>query len=586
MTGWYPVAAALDVAPRHVFRGQLAGRELAIWRADDGFVNVWANRCLHRGVRLSIGTNDGAELVCRYHGWRYANRSAGCTYIPAHPADSPARTIHCATHPGAERYGLVWTTVSDDGDSPPTVTELEADAFGLRSLPVNAPAPHVIEALAGLVFAPTQIVGAGLEVGDTAGAEMTVVRSSPTEVVLRSEVDGVRSIGVFFVQPVDAGRSVIRPVLDAAPVVAEPVWRHHAHLLTRLVEDIEATPAPASVPAEVAVPPIESPVLLPTIDGPVDNAPMTVRVSRKWRTAESIAAFELEPLERASMPTFQAGDHIDVHLGDDLVRQYSLINAPGVTDRYCIGVKLEPRSRGGSRAMHDDVQVGDELRISPPRNSFPLRRNVPNTLLIAGGIGVTPILSMAQALAGMEMAFEFHYFAAGEDHLAFPDVLHDLGDHVHRHLGLTPEETAAELRSLLAAPAPTVQVYACGPPPMLDTIRALGGELGWPDDAVRFEYFENTVDVDTSSAFTVDLARSALTLEVAPGSSILDVVRAAGVSLVSSCEQGACGTCAATVLEGKPVHQDVYLTAAERAAGDTMLTCVSRSATPRLVLDL
>ena len=275
-----------------------------------------------------------------------------------------------------------------------------------------------------------------------------------------------------------------------------------------------------------------------------------------------------------------------MHLPGDLVRQYSLTNGPGETEHYRIGVKLEAASRGGSKTMHDEVDVGDELTISPPRNSFPLQRNAPQTILIAGGIGVTPILSMAQALERMAMRYDLHYFAAGADHLAFTEVLDTCGAHLHRHLGLTPDDTAAELRSVLATPAGTTQVYACGPPPMLDAIRAIAAEAGWPDDAVRFEYFENTTEIDRSSSFTVELARSMLTLEVKAGESVLDVVRASGVAVVSSCEQGACGTCAVTVIEGEPHHQDVFLSAEERAAGTTMLTCVSRSTSERLVLDL
>ncbi len=139
-TMWHPVASAQDVPHRHVYHGQLLGRELAVWRADDDFVNVWENRCLHRGVRLSIGMNDGTELRCQYHGWRYANRSAGCTYIPAHPADAPARTICNRTFPTVERYGLVWSGEEPVGD-PPTIEVLEAGTpFGLRNLPVNASA--------------------------------------------------------------------------------------------------------------------------------------------------------------------------------------------------------------------------------------------------------------------------------------------------------------------------------------------------------------------------------------------------------------------------------------------------------------
>src|ERR1700731_4563893 len=133
---WYPIAAAHDLPFRHVFHGQLFGQECAVWRADDGYVNIWENRCLHRGVRLSIGINDGRELKCQYHGWRYSNRTAGCTYIPAHPAEAPARTITNRAFPAAERYGLVWTA-QEPLDDLPVVNALEGrHPFVVRGIPV------------------------------------------------------------------------------------------------------------------------------------------------------------------------------------------------------------------------------------------------------------------------------------------------------------------------------------------------------------------------------------------------------------------------------------------------------------------
>src|SRR3954467_3144994 len=152
---WHPIAAADDLAYRHVFHGQLLGREFAVWRADDGYVNIWENRCLHRGVRLSIGINDGRELKCQYHGWRYSNRTAGCTYIPAHPADAPARTITNRTFPAVERYGLVWTMEQPEGEVA-TVAGLEGGRpCVLRAIPVNAPAARVAAMLAQYRFQPS-----------------------------------------------------------------------------------------------------------------------------------------------------------------------------------------------------------------------------------------------------------------------------------------------------------------------------------------------------------------------------------------------------------------------------------------------
>lgn len=584
-TAWHPIAASDDLTPRHVFHGQLLGRELAVWRADDGFVNVWENRCLHRGVRLSIGTNTGSELVCRYHGWRYANRTAGCTYIPAHPANSPARTIANRAFPVAEKYGLVWS--GSDGGAPPEVAVLDdGEPFVLRGLPVNAPAALVCGLLDEYRPSPSE---------STARAETLVhpAGASESTVVLRCGDDTV----VFFVQPVDAQRSVVRSVLSHTPPADQhlTVWQRHARALSVIVERAESAAGEAAETAELTADEpvfaaIEIPVLLPPAAGesPSERAgvPLRVRVARKYTTATDVAGFDFEPLDREPLPTFQPGAHIDVQLANGLTRQYSLINGPGETGAYRIGVKRDPNSSGGSAFLHDTVHEGDVLAISAPHNSFVLRRDVEHTLLIAGGIGVTPLLAMAQALSAMRLDFTLHYFAQSQDHLAFEHVRSQLGEHVVTHLGLDPAATEAELATLCAAPATSQQLYVCGPPPMIKATRRVAAAAGWPDASVHFEYFANPNDIDDSSAFEVHLARSALTLPVAAGESILQVLQANGVALPSSCEQGACGTCEVGVLEGEVRHQDVYLSDSERASGDRMMTCVSRALTTRLVLDI
>ncbi len=172
-TLWHPVACEFDLPYRHVYQGQLLGRELAIWRADDDFVNVWANRCLHHGVRLSIGTSDGTELRCGYHGWRYANRSAGCTYIPAHPADAPARTICNRIFPVVLRYGLIWTGEEPSGDGPMIDCLTNAAPFVLRNLPVDASAELVLKHLRNHRFAPSLRINA-LVADEGNDAEVTV----------------------------------------------------------------------------------------------------------------------------------------------------------------------------------------------------------------------------------------------------------------------------------------------------------------------------------------------------------------------------------------------------------------------------
>ena len=584
-TMWHPVASAHDVPYRHVYHAQLLGREMAVWRADDDYVNVWENRCLHRGVRLSIGSNDGTELRCQYHGWRYANRSAGCTYIPAHPADAPARTICNRTFPSVERYGLVWSGEEPVGD-PPTVEVLEAGTpFGLRNLPVNASVELVLQHLQAHRFLPSASLGS-----DPAGsAEMSVDGAGDYSVTLTSRTGGTQSTAVFFVQPVDSGRSVIRAVLAETPPASEQtaVLRHHATELNGLVARIEAEAALLPAP-EPMVPVLQQvPLHLAEVpEAPAGRqAALRVQVRRKWETAAGVAAFELVPLTGV-LPTFQPGAHIDVHLPNGLVRQYSITNGPGETSYYRLGVKLEPDSTGGSICLHEAVREGDVLAISEPRNNFPLRRDSTRTILLAGGIGITPLLAMAQALDRMSLPFELHCFAQSAEHTAFGDVLDGLGESVVRHLGLPPDETVAEIRRLVADHDEFTHLYVCGPGPMLEAARREAAEAGWPDGHVHFEYFKNTNEIDDSSTFEVALARSALTVTVPSGSTILEVLRENGVPLPSSCEQGACGTCVATVIEGEPDHQDVYLNDSDHEAGDRIMTCVSRALSDRLVLDL
>lgn len=570
---WHPIAAVTDVPPRHVFHAQLLGREFAVWRADDDFVNVWENRCLHRGVRLSIGINDGRELKCQYHGWRYANRSAGCTYIPAHPADAPARTVANRTYPATVRYGLIWTSeaaqepfggiegLSDDGN-----------AVTLRQVAVNAPSDRVVGALT---------LHASMLVGLTDHA-VSVSTPNPFSVLIRHAPGGEEAW--YFVQPVDSNRSVIRGVVRGSTDRAGEVQRTHNLRLNGLRDRLED--ALASSPP----PPLLSPDLgeAPSLVGPTQGhqlRTLPVRVARKWAAADGICGFELSPID-GGLPTAQPGAHIDVHLPNGLVRQYSLINGPGEGDRYVIGVKRDVESAGGSAYLHDVVREGDALTISEPRNNFPLRRDAVRTIFLAGGIGATPLLSMALALRHQHLNFAFHYFARNDDQLAFKDRLSVLGADLHTHLGLGAGETAARLVEVLEAQPDGTHLYVCGPGPFISTVRAEAAARGWADNAVHFEYFKNDHAIDTSFAFEIALARSGMTLSVPAGMSILTVLREAGVEIPSSCETGACGTCMAAVLDGEPDHQDVYLNETERKSGALIMTCVSRSRSARLVLDL
>jgi ferredoxin-NADP reductase/phenylpropionate dioxygenase-like ring-hydroxylating dioxygenase large terminal subunit len=580
---WQPIASSSDLAMRHTFHGQLLGREFAVWRADDGYVNVWENRCLHRGVRLSIGINNGVELKCQYHGWRYANRTAGCTYIPAHPADAPARTICNRTYPAVERYGLVWSGEAPDGDLP-QIADLETGSpFALRPIPLNAPADLVLKNLSEYQFQPNASI-------DGEGAMITVEATGNDHVCLTS-IDGDTETRIMiFVQPVDSNRTIIRGVLRDKPKQQDEfrVLTHHNQRISAMRDLIEAEAAELPIP-EPMQPVIhrvsEELASMPEQSLSGRTAPLRVHVSRKWDAALGIAGFKLISVGE-QLPTFQPGAHIDLHMPNGIIRQYSITNGPGETDHYTIGVKLEPDSKGGSKCMHEEVREGDVLAISEPRNNFPLRRDAVKTLFVAGGIGITPLLSMARALSHSDLPHELHYFSQTEKHMAFPEVLDSLRKSITPHLGLDPAETGKQLESLLKGYQPSMHLYVCGPGPMLEATRKIAQDLGWPDDAVHFEYFKNTNEIDDSSSFEIDLARSVLTLKVPAGKSILEVLRENGVDVPSSCEQGACGTCLTTVIEGEPDHQDVYLSDSEKGSGNCIMTCVSRAKSDRLVLDI
>jgi ferredoxin-NADP reductase/nitrite reductase/ring-hydroxylating ferredoxin subunit len=555
-TAWYPIAAETDLPFRHVFHAILLGQELAVWRADNETINVWENRCLHRGVRLSIGINQGTQLKCQYHGWRYANGTASCTYIPAHPANAPARTIRNRTYPMRRAYGLIWASLDPVEDFPSYSAIAASEPLPMRGIAVNA---SPAETMASLKL-------------------LSARRSGP----LACETPEA----VYLVQPVSTNRSVIRGVLkhDVSEADRLPILQRCNEVLSALRERIEQ--AAIRVPEEE----IEVPRVLPA--EPVPGAPVSerptphrVRVVRKWMPAAEIAAFRLESIG-GSLPAFEAGAHIDVRLPNGLIRQYSLTNAPDDTAAYVIGVKREPDSAGGSLTLHDHVRQGDVLAISNPHNNFQLFEAAKQTLLIAGGIGITPLMAMARTLALLDRAFHLHYFVRSPEHAAFREDLAALADHVTMHEGLDASETRARLQTVLATRLEGSHVYVCGPAPMLEAARTLAEQVGWPDEAVHFEYFKNARTLDDSTSFEVALARSAMTLQVPAGKTIVDVLRENGVFVPTSCEQGACGTCMTTVLDGEPDHQDVFLSKAEQASGACMMPCVSRAKSARLVLDL
>jgi len=315
---------------------------------------------------------------------------------------------------------------------------------------------------------------------------------------------------------------------------------------------------------------------------------IAVRVNDKTCEADGICSYELVREDGQALPAFEAGAHIDVHVTDTLVRQYSLCNPPGETHRYQIGVLRDPASRGGSRGMHEDIHVGSVLQISAPKNHFPL---VPagRTLLFAGGIGVTPILAMAEALAGQDAAFEMHYCARSPERAAFRDRIAASGFasrvHFHYDSGATSEQL--DLHGVLAAPRPDTHVYVCGPQGFIEHVLATAEGLGWAPAQLHVEYFKaEAVDTSGDRDFDVKLASSGKVITIPAGRTVIKVLAEQGIDIPYSCEEGVCGTCLTRVLDGVPDHRDRYLIDEERAANDQFTPCCSRARTPLLVLDL
>jgi len=313
-----------------------------------------------------------------------------------------------------------------------------------------------------------------------------------------------------------------------------------------------------------------------------------VRVANRTSEAEGICSYELVPLDGAPLPPFEAGAHIDVHLAGSLVRQYSLCNAPGETHRYLIGVLRDADSRGGSQAMHDHIDTGATLSISAPKNHFPLVE-AKRTLLLAGGIGVTPILAMAEALAAKGADFEMHYSARSPARAAFKERIGACGfaGQVQFHYDSGDAAQKLDLATLLAAPDSGTHLYVCGPQGFIDHVLGSAKALGWGQAQLHVEYFSAAaVDTSGDGAFDVRLASSGKVVTVPAGQTVIKVLAEQGVTIPYSCEEGVCGTCLTRVLEGVPDHRDMYLTEEEQAANDQFTPCCSRAKTPLLVLDL
>jgi len=318
---------------------------------------------------------------------------------------------------------------------------------------------------------------------------------------------------------------------------------------------------------------------------------LQVRVARKAVEAEGIASFELERLDGQPLPPFSAGSHIDVHVpGGSLVRQYSLCNASHEQHRYRIAVLRDAASRGGSAGMHDSVQEGDVLTISTPRNHFPLHA-AQHTLLLAGGIGVTPLLCMADRLARTGAGFAMHYCTRSAARTAFAGEIaaSPLAPHVHFHHDDSDDPAQKlDLPAVLAAAGNRdARLYVCGPAGFIDHVVNTAKAQGWPQDRIHLEYFAAPAqDTSGDQGFEVRIASTGKTYAIAPDVSVVEALRGQGIDILTSCEQGVCGTCLTRVLEGEVDHRDMYLTDEEKASHEQFMPCCSRARSKLLVLDL
>ncbi|WP_230981562.1 PDR/VanB family oxidoreductase [Mycobacterium malmoense] len=313
-----------------------------------------------------------------------------------------------------------------------------------------------------------------------------------------------------------------------------------------------------------------------------------VEVRRRDVVADGVVALTLAAADGTDLPEWAPGAHIDLVMTPSLVRQYSLCGDTANRAEWRVGVLLDPNSRGGSQFVHDKLHEGSTVRVRGPRNHFPLA-NSARYQFIAGGIGVTPMLPMIEAAEAVGADWHLLYGGRKRSSMAFLDELKRYGERV---TVCARDDSSRNFRTgldaVLSEPDRTTLVYCCGPEGLLSAVERACES--WPDDSLHVERFSAKAleepPADAPVSFDVECQRSGMTLTVPLGKSIYQVCEDAGIDVLGSCMEGVCGTCECDVLEGEPDHRDSVLNDAEKARGDTMMICVSRSRSERLVLDL
>lgn len=313
-----------------------------------------------------------------------------------------------------------------------------------------------------------------------------------------------------------------------------------------------------------------------------------VRVHQKIELAVDIVSLILVPEDGRILPPHAAGAHIDLQLPNGMLRQYSLCRAYAGGQDLEIAILRDPAGRGGSACAHRDVEVGSRLLVGAPRNLFPL---VPATrsVLLAGGIGITPILAMAEELHGKGREFELHYCARSADRAAYRDELGRaaFAERVRLHFDDAPASPRFDAARALGAPAADRHLYVCGPEGFIRHVLQVAADLGWDPACIHFEHFSGAAaPAPDDGTFELRLARRGLSVIVPAGVSAAQALLDHGIEIALSCEQGVCGACVLPVLGGIPEHRDVFLSAAEKAANRCFTPCCSRAATPHLLIDL
>jgi ferredoxin-NADP reductase len=300
--------------------------------------------------------------------------------------------------------------------------------------------------------------------------------------------------------------------------------------------------------------------------------------------ADGVVSLVLADPSGAALPPWTPGAHVDLILDDDLTRQYSLCSSPGRPETWRVGVLCTPDGRGGSKRVHTSLPAGATVRVRGPRNHFPLVSS-PAYVFIAGGIGITPLLPMVAEAEASGAKWTLLYGGRERGSMAFLDELAHYGDKVT----VVPQDENGrlDLSAVLGAPRPNTLVYCCGPEGLLIAVEELC--RNWPPGVLHLERFAakpNEESAGADSSFELVLERSGLTLQVPPDTSVLDVIRGAGVSVLASCLEGVCGTCETEVIDGDVDHRDSVLNEDERASNEFMMVCVSRCTSARLTLDL